>query len=80
VEELGTLAIAGTNEDACNADAVILAVMWSNIPDVLNKLKKQLKGKIVVDVSNYLPEDGNFLKFEKPTGVRARCLKLPHET
>jgi hypothetical protein len=69
VEELGTLAIAGTNEDACDAEVVILAVVWWHIPDVLNKLKKQLKGKIVVDVSNYFPKDGNFLKLEKPTGL-----------
>tara|TARA_R110002020_G_scaffold204645_2_gene408930 strand:+ start:8483 stop:9079 length:597 start_codon:yes stop_codon:yes gene_type:complete len=69
VEELGTLAKAGTNEDACDADVVILAVMWWHIPDVLNKLKKQLKGKIVVDVSNNFTKNGDSPKLEKPTGV-----------
>lgn len=69
VEELGTLAKAGTNEDACDADIVILAVMWWHIPAILNKLKKQLKGKIVVDVSNNFSKDGNSPKLEKPTGV-----------
>ncbi|MDC6390603.1 NADPH-dependent F420 reductase [Maribacter sp. PR1] len=69
VEELGTLATAGTNEDACNADVIILAVMWWHIPDVLNKLKKQLKGKIVIDVSNNFTKDGDSPKLEKPTGV-----------
>jgi predicted dinucleotide-binding enzyme len=69
VEELGTLAIAGTNEDASNADIIILAVMWDHIPDVLDKLRKQLKGKIVIDVSNFFPKDGNSSKLEKPTGV-----------
>lgn len=61
VKELGTLAKAGTNEDACNADVVILAVRWEQIPDVLNKVKKQLTGKIVIDASNR-PKDGNSLK------------------
>ncbi|MDD7886759.1 NADPH-dependent F420 reductase [Flavivirga sp. 57AJ16] len=69
IKELGTLAIAGTNEDACNADVIILAVMWWHIPDVVNELKIQLKGKIVVDVSNYFSKDGNPTKLEKPTGV-----------
>ncbi|RZK69989.1 MAG: NADP oxidoreductase [Pedobacter sp.] len=69
VEELGTLAIAGTNEDASNADIIILAVMWDHIPDVLEKLRKQLKGKIVIDVSNSFLKDGNSSKLKKPTGV-----------
>ena len=69
VKELGTLAKAGTNEDACNADVVILAVMWWHIPDILNKLKKQLKEKIVIDVSNNFTKDGDSPKLEKPTGV-----------
>lgn len=61
VKELGTLAIAGTNEDAGHADVVILAVRWEQIPDVLNKLKNQLRGKIVVDASNR-PNGGNSSK------------------
>jgi predicted dinucleotide-binding enzyme len=68
VEELGVLAKAGTSEDSCNADVIILAVMWWIIPDVLNKLKEQLKGKIVIDVSNYYPKGGKFPKLEKSTG------------
>ena len=52
VKELGTLALAGTSEDASNADLVILAVRWEHIPGVLDKVKTQLKGKIVVDASN----------------------------
>jgi predicted dinucleotide-binding enzyme len=69
VKELGVLANAGTSEDAAQADVVILAVMWWNIPDVLNKLKEQLDGKIVIDVSNYFPKDSKFPKLEKSTGV-----------
>lgn len=53
VKELGTLATAGTNEDVGNADVVILAVRWEQIAEVLNMLKKQLTGKIVIDASNY---------------------------
>ncbi|MDN3550006.1 NADPH-dependent F420 reductase [Mucilaginibacter aquaedulcis] len=52
VKELGTLALAGTNEDAAGSDLVIIAVRWEQIPEVLDKLKKQLAGKIVVDASN----------------------------
>ncbi|KGO93785.1 NADPH-dependent F420 reductase [Flavobacterium subsaxonicum] len=69
VKELGTLALAGTTEDACSADIIILAVMWWDIPDVLNKLKRLLEGKILIDVSNYFSKDGNSPKLEKPTGV-----------
>jgi len=74
VEALGTLATAGTNEDACDADVVILAVKWWQIPDVLNKLKQPLKGKIVVDVSNNFTKDGKSPKLEKPTGVIVAAL------
>ena len=68
IKELGTLALAGTNEDASNADVVILAIKWGIIPDVLDKLKKQLSGKIVIDTSNR-PKDGNSPKSEKPASV-----------
>jgi len=68
VKELGTLVIAGTSEDASNADLVILAVKWGQIPDVVNKLKKQLSGKIVIDTSNR-PKDANATNLEKPASV-----------
>jgi len=61
VNELGTLALAGTTEDASNADLVILAVRWEQIPDVLNKVKRQLNGKIVIDASNR-PAQGDLSK------------------
>jgi predicted dinucleotide-binding enzyme len=68
IKELGTLAIAGTSEDASNADLVILAVKWGQIPEVVNKLKKQLAGKIVIDTSNR-PKDGNSKDYGKPASV-----------
>lgn len=68
IKELGTLALAGTSEDAGNADVVILAVRWEQIPDVVNKLKKQLTGKIVIDASNR-PKDRNSPNQEKPASA-----------
>ncbi|CAM3915499.1 hypothetical protein SAMN06265348_111216 [Pedobacter westerhofensis] len=65
IKELGTLALAGTNEDASNADVVILAVRWEQIPDVVSKLKKQLAGKIVIDASNRPQEN----KSAKPASI-----------
>lgn len=73
VKELGGLAVAGTNEDAANADLVILAVRWEQIPDVLNKLGKQLAGKIVVDASNR-PNDGNANLAKPATAVVATLI------
>lgn len=65
VKELGTLATAGTNEDVSNADVVILAVRWEHIADVLNTVKEQLKGKIVVDASNY-SNDPSYPRLKRP--------------
>jgi predicted dinucleotide-binding enzyme len=69
IPELGTSASAGTSEAAAGADVVILAVGWLRIPELLIQLQEQLRGKIVIDVSNYFPEDGKFIKLDKPTGV-----------
>lgn len=74
VLELGNLALAGSIEDAAKADVVVLAVMWWKIPEVLEKLKEQLKGKIVIDVSNYYPKDGKMVAPEIPTGVTVNAL------
>ena len=74
VLDLGTLALAGSSEDAANADIVVLAVMWWKIPEVLEKLKDQLKGKIVIDVSNYYPKDGKMVAPEIPTGLTVNAL------
>jgi predicted dinucleotide-binding enzyme len=67
--DLGALALAGSSKDAAKADVVILAINWSKIPEVLHELKEHLSGKIVIDVSNYFPKDGKFVKPDMPTGV-----------
>ncbi|MGN8056125.1 NADPH-dependent F420 reductase [Pedobacter sp. 22163] len=68
VKELGTLALAGTSEDASKADVVILAVRWEKVSLVLNKLKQQLIGKIVIDASNR-PQDANLPDQKKPSSA-----------
>jgi len=65
VEELGDLATAGTSEDAANADLVVLAVMWEQTTSALEKLKKQLSGKTVIDATNNM----NSSPDDQPTSV-----------
>jgi predicted dinucleotide-binding enzyme len=65
VKELGELALAGTTEDAANADLVVLAVMWDQTSGALEKVKKQLAGKIVIDATNNM----NGGAADKPTSI-----------
>jgi len=65
VEELGELASAGTTEDAANADLVVLAVMWDQIAGALEKLKKQLARKIVIDATNNMNSGAE----DQPTSI-----------
>jgi predicted dinucleotide-binding enzyme len=65
VKELGELASAGTTEDAANADLVVLAVMWDQTSGALEKVKKQLAGKIVIDATNNM----NGGAADKPTSI-----------
>ncbi|MFJ6646293.1 NADPH-dependent F420 reductase [Streptomyces sp. NPDC091290] len=51
VEELGTLASAGTPAEAATADLVVLAVGWPQIPDVAARLP-HLDGTVVIDATN----------------------------
>ena len=65
IEELGDLASAGTSEEAANADLVVLAVMWDQTFGALEKIKKQLAGKIVIDATNNM----NSSPLDKPTSI-----------
>ncbi|MCX2477979.1 NADPH-dependent F420 reductase [Pedobacter sp. MC2016-15] len=65
VKELGELASAGTTEDAANADLVVLAVMWDQIAGALEKVKKQLAGKIVIDATNNMNSGAD----DQPTSI-----------
>jgi len=67
--QFGLLAEAGSSVDAAKAEIVILAVGWLKIPGILNQLRKFLEGKIVIDVSNFFPEQGQPWVLSKPTGV-----------
>jgi predicted dinucleotide-binding enzyme len=67
--QFGMLAEAGSSEDAAKADIVILAVGWLKIPEVLSQLGKFTAGKIVIDVSNFFPEEGQPWVLSPPTGV-----------
>jgi len=67
--QFGMLADAGSSEDAARADIVILAVGWLKVPEVLSQVGKFLIEKIVIDVSNFFPEDGKSWVLSKPTGV-----------
>jgi predicted dinucleotide-binding enzyme len=72
--QFGMLAEAGSSEQAAKADIVILAVGWLKIPEVLTNLGKFLKGKIVIDVSNFFPEQGQPWVLSQPTGVTVAAL------
>jgi len=50
VADLGQGAIAGTTEQAAECDAVILAVHWVKVPDVLKGI--DWRGRILVDATN----------------------------
>jgi predicted dinucleotide-binding enzyme len=72
--QFGMLAVAGSSEQAAKADIVILAVGWLKIPEILTNLGKFLKGKIVIDVSNFFPEQGQPWVLSQPTGVTVAAL------
>ena len=50
VEALGEGVSAGTVEDAAAADMVVLAVMWPDVPQAVEKL--EWEGRIVIDPTN----------------------------
>ena len=50
VEALGEGVSAGTVEDAAAADMVVLAVMWPDLPQAVEKL--EWEGRIVIDPTN----------------------------
>lgn len=65
IDELGELASAGTSEDAASADLIVLAVMWDQTSGALEKIKRQLSGKIVIDATNKI----NSSPHDKPTSI-----------
>lgn len=55
IKEIGGNIIAGSVQEAAQADVVFLAVRWEHVEEVLSAIS--LKGKIVIDVTNAnLPE------------------------
>jgi 8-hydroxy-5-deazaflavin:NADPH oxidoreductase len=50
VEELGDGVSAGTVEEAAGADMVVLAVMWADVPQAVERL--DLGGRILIDPTN----------------------------
>ncbi len=58
VQELGAGVSAGTVRDAAAADIVVLAVMWSDVPNAIEGLAWE--GRIVIDPTNdFNPSDLN---------------------
>jgi 8-hydroxy-5-deazaflavin:NADPH oxidoreductase len=58
VQELGAGVTAGTVKDAAAADAVVLAVMWPDVPQAVEGL--QWDGRLVIDPTNdFDPSDLN---------------------
>ena len=66
VAELGPLATAGTVEEAANrGDAVVLSIPLKAVPDLPEGL---LRGKLVLDTSNYYPfRDGRIPELDEST-------------
>jgi len=59
VDRLGTNATAGTVTDAAQADLVILAVGWDDVPEAVQDLP-DWDGRIVIDATNqwqFWPQD-----------------------
>ncbi|MFC7648415.1 NADPH-dependent F420 reductase [Streptosporangium lutulentum] len=54
VEELGPGASAGTTAEAARADAVLLAVPWTRVPQALSGLPPW-DGRILIDATNRFP-------------------------
>jgi 8-hydroxy-5-deazaflavin:NADPH oxidoreductase len=53
LERLGSLASAGTPEEAAHAELVLLAVWWTDIPDAIAATGvTDWEGRIVIDASN----------------------------
>jgi predicted dinucleotide-binding enzyme len=58
IEELGDGVTAGTVKDAAAADIVVLAVMWPDVPQAVDRL--EWDGRIVIDPTNdFDPSDLN---------------------
>lgn len=55
IKQIGGTIIAGSVQEAAEADVVFLAVRWENVQEVLSTIS--LEGKILIDVTNAnLPE------------------------
>nr|WP_294914790.1 NAD(P)-binding domain-containing protein [uncultured Neokomagataea sp.] len=69
--ELGTLASAGTPNDAANfGDVVILAVPYKAMPSVGHALAPLLHGKTIIDATNaYWFRDGNLARQANTQGI-----------
>ena len=57
VSRLGPLATAGTRQDAAEAEVVVLAVPWAQVPAALSDLPPW-SGRILIDATNPVVEPG----------------------
>ena len=51
IKQIGVNIIAGSGQEAAQADVVFLAVRWQQVPEVLDTIS--LDGKIVIDPTNW---------------------------
>ena len=61
IEELGGSASAVTVEEVTNNEVVILAVKWEQVENALTGLGPALRGKIVIDATNPVTNDGTVI-------------------
>jgi len=60
VRETGENITAVTAEEAADNEVVILAVRWVNVEEVLKKTAYAMVGKIVIDTTNPILDDGSY--------------------
>lgn len=61
IREVGPNIRAVSAEDAAKNEVVILAVRWINVEEVLKKTAYAMIGKIVIDTTNPILNDGTYL-------------------
>ncbi len=76
-QETGARAAASGREAVEGAELVVLAVPYTAIPDVLDKIGSALDGKIVVDATNPIKRDGSGLATEGTSGAEEIQARIP---
>jgi 8-hydroxy-5-deazaflavin:NADPH oxidoreductase len=77
VREIGPKAIAVNANEASKNDIVILALHWEKVAAVLKEYSTNLAGKILIDVTNPILEDGTYLDFEGTSASETIAKLIP---